>query len=197
MNYFKRNSMKTWVIVILLVANIAIISSFLFQTKRVSGSFRHNMPAHMEMPAGGMNAFFIRELDLNEDQLIAFRQYRMEFQEKARLIQGGLEMERGYFIDELSKKEPNQKKIDKSIEKVGELHKQLKGLTAIYYLNLKDTCNPDQQEKLRYVFNELANPGRSFNRDSLRRMERPGRGRGMQRGPMNRNNQQNNRNQSN
>jgi uncharacterized coiled-coil DUF342 family protein len=59
------------------------------------------------------------------------------------------------MVEEMSKPEPVQQRLDEITNEIGELHTRLKKVTIDYYMGMKTVCNAEQKEKLNEIFRSM------------------------------------------
>ncbi len=63
------------------------------------------------------------------------------------------------FLEELSKDEPSEERLDSISRKIGYSHIGLKVYTARHFLTIKKICTPEQEEKLQQLIKEMLQVG--------------------------------------
>jgi Spy/CpxP family protein refolding chaperone len=167
---------------ILLATNIATVVSVM----RNSGE-RAEMAARGDAMADARVMFFRDHLELTEGQMADFMQLNRLFSQNARRMTTRLDILRRNMVEELARPEPDMKKVDQITEEIGSLHTDLKQATATYYLGLKKSCNPEQQERLKEMFMVMSDPQGDLNTIRRGPMGRPGQGPGPEFGGRGRN----------
>jgi len=155
MNYFKKNKISTWIIIILLATNISTITTVLYNKNQIKQAIQNS--EEIFVPDNGLGRFFRDELDLTRDQHEQFRSFRQDYHLNARKIAKQLKEERSEMLKELSEEKSDTNKLHQIADEVGELHRELKHLTFEYYMNLKGICTESQREKLFGIFNAMQN----------------------------------------
>lgn len=140
-----------WVIVILLATNLSmVISSFYHKhNSNVAVQIKETTP---EMPSQQRTRFFKEQLNLRTDQMDTFRTLNRNFNPTAREITLQLESLRIEMVTELGKEISNGETLDSISKNIGKLHSELKDKTIEYYLQMKEVCTVEQQEKLNAIF---------------------------------------------
>jgi Spy/CpxP family protein refolding chaperone len=177
-----RSRLLIWVVMILLATNIATVVSVI----RSSGQ-RAEPDVRGDAMADARVMFFRDHLELTEGQMADFMQMNRLFSQDARRMTTRLDILRRNMIEELAKAEPEMKKIDQITAEIGSLHNDLKQATATYYLGLKKSCNPEQQERLKEMFMVMSDPQGDLNTIRRGPMGRPGQGPGAEFGGRGRN----------
>ncbi|MFO7655606.1 MAG: periplasmic heavy metal sensor [Bacteroidales bacterium] len=179
-SFFSHNRIILWILGFLLIMNITAVGSILFYRNKARSIVTNPpFPAQRLQKMHPEGRFMQKYLDLNEDQFEYYTRARNKFHKNARKIAMKIREKRLEMFDELKKTEPDRKKIGKLAEEIGMLHKEINIETGTYYLEVRDTCNPGQREKLNSFFLNTFNDTRPA----------PGHGRGQGRMPKNLRNQ--------
>lgn len=150
---FTKTKLLAWLVVILLVTNMSAILSFVYHTKH---ELRLEQPGQsIEIPGEQRTRFFKEELNLTPEQVERFRIANRQFNQQARKITSELEYLRSSLIEEMIRENPAQARLDQLAKQIGQQHTQLKVATYNFYLDLKELCNGQQQEKLATIFKSL------------------------------------------
>lgn len=152
--FFSQNKILIWLVAFLLVLNICAIGSILYYkgrtTENVTTIMQH--PTHERHATPGEGRFFRNFLGLDETQFRKFSAARNRFHIKLTDLNEELAIKRAEFLKELNRKNPDMVKIRKISDEIGNLHAAMRMETGRYYLQLKEICNPEQQEKLYHFF---------------------------------------------
>lgn len=162
------NTIKNWLILLLLLTNLSTILSFSYQRKKVQENLEQRYPVLSERPRGGR--LLMNSMNFDPHQLEAFRTHQREFRRGASGIARKLEQKRIEFVNELSKENPSMDRLEEISEDIGNYHRLLKMETVIFYNNLKEECRPEQMDELKSYFKELSAPNAPFERGRNHRM---------------------------
>ena len=141
-----------WVIVILVATNLSMGLSFLYHKQQDKKLAQQTEREAIELPAQQRVRFFREQLKLQPDQVNVFRELTRDFNRSAWQINHQLERLRIEMVTELGRQNPNQKKLEKIAQEIGDLHTIIKNETSSYYLEMKEVCNEEQQKKLNEIF---------------------------------------------
>ncbi|MEN8116621.1 MAG: periplasmic heavy metal sensor [Bacteroidota bacterium] len=141
-----------WVIVILVATNLSMGLSFWYHKQQDKKVAEQGEETAVEMPSQQRTRFFREQLNLNQEQLDIFRELNRDYNRAAWQITNDLEALRIEMIKEMGGENPDQKKLDSITKHIGEHHTNLKQLTIGYYMDMKEACDEDQQEKLNEIF---------------------------------------------
>ena len=155
MDYFKKNKILIWVIIILLATNIATIATVIYHVYIIENNIRK--PERIVIPDYGLGRFFREELNLTREQQQQFRSFRQNYRLQASKIIKQMQEKRLEMLDELSVENSDTVRLHQIADEIGAFHRELKHLTFEYYLNLKDICNDQQRDKLFRMFKAMQN----------------------------------------
>ncbi len=152
MNTHTKKHLITGLIIFLVVVNIAALSTIIYRNRTTPTINDDYIQLRQRVEEQGMYRFFRDELQLTPDQFNQFRDINHQNMIKSREIAKQLQIKRVEMIDEVSKENPDKEKLDKIANDIGSLHYKLKRNTYNHFLELKDICNEEQQEKLQRMF---------------------------------------------
>lgn len=161
-----------WIIVILVATNLSTIGSFYYHRLTELKAEKARQEEQTTIPGDQRTRFFRDELSLNDTQLDEFRDINRTFNRTARGIEMNLVTLREDLINELGAQNPDSIRLEKLADEIGENHRELKQVTAKFYLNMRKICTADQQQKLHSIFQSM------LNKDSQVNLPQPGQGRG-------------------
>ncbi len=141
-----------WVIVILFATNLSMGVSFIYHKYQDKLKAEQTEEQKIEMPAQQRTRFFREQLNLTQTQMEPFRNLNRDYNWKARQITDEMQALRIEMVAKLGEKNSNKTELDAISNKIGELHAELKKETIAYYLEMKELCDEDQQEKLNTIF---------------------------------------------
>ena len=152
MNYFNKNKIAIWVIIILAVLNIAVITTIVYHIFSDEKIVR----VVVDPPKRKNMGHFVRnELNLSNEQQLEFKKFREEYFHETEKIRKKLKDKRIEMLDELAMNKSNEEKLNNIAEEIGDLHTELKKETIIHFLKMKNVCNADQRKKLNLLFRDM------------------------------------------
>ena len=155
----KVNRLLLWATIILFATNLSMAITFLYH--RTGESKENNLTA--AGTTGGADELRARtfrdQLNLQADQMDAFRNYTQSYNQNANGLSRKLEELRIEMVTELGKENPDTAILNKITTSIGNEHARLKNLTIEYYQDLKKICNPEQRGKLNNIFMSVVNKG--------------------------------------
>lgn len=167
-----RTYIYKWIIAILLVTNIATVASILYH---INTEDHTKSTGTVEMPGEQRTKFLKDQLGLDESQMEEFRNINRNYNRSANPITWKLNDLRKEMLEEMAKEQPDENQLEIITEEIGALHKQLKGVTIDFYLQMKSVCNEEQKTKLYQIFHGMLNQEEDV---KLPRGGRHGQGRG-------------------
>lgn len=149
--FFSQKRILIYIIIALVVFNIATIGGILFYLKNErhdSHEGRSNKMMH--------KVDFIKEkLQLNESQLIDYQMYHDAFYKRGKILIDSMQVIRKHTIDHMTVAVPDTAAIDELNRKFGNLHTELKNNAVDFYFKLKKICTPSQQDTLKIIFTKM------------------------------------------
>ncbi len=145
MDYFKKKNILIRILIILLVINIAAITTIIF------GTFRSEWPDRRGIPGEGPKRFMQDRLNLTEEQKDLFDTYHVEFRKQMKNHLNKMHYQRTEILEELSKDEPDTAILFQMSDEYGDIHRTLKRNTIMHFIKMKELCNPDQKRELNKI----------------------------------------------
>jgi Spy/CpxP family protein refolding chaperone len=149
-----KRSIMVWAIVVLAVMNVTTLATLLYHQYRsgISVTGTKQLEANTEKFSG---RYFRDQLHLSSDQVDKFREVNQGFRPQARAITMELAQKRNQMLVEMASVKSDTAKLNMLSDSIGYLHSRLKKLTYKYYLDIKDICNKEQQQKLEQLVREM------------------------------------------
>lgn len=146
-----------WAVLILTAINLSMIAGFTYTAyvDKPQDNFNPNPPA--PRPNAGLGRMLRNELDLSRRQHLQFRDARKAFHRDAHDITVNLQQTRLKLLKEMSKDQPQKERMKTLADSIGIYHSRLKMHTIDFYMQLKQNCTPEQEEKLKGIFRKLMN----------------------------------------
>jgi hypothetical protein len=151
-------SFKVWTIVILAALNISTLATIIYNRYQSSKaeSLSQSDPKLSEVNSEKFSGRYFRDqLSLSRDQMDEFIIINPVFRQKAQSITVGLAVKRKQMLSEMSAVQSDTLRLSALSDSIGQLHSNLKRITYRYYLDIKNICNPEQQQKLEQIFGEM------------------------------------------
>ena len=147
-----------WAIIALAVMNISTILTIVYQQRKSAKVDSIDIPAQSMSEDESMKysgRYFRDNLNLSRDQMSSFIQFNPVFRQEMMKINIGLRRVRQKMLTEMSAKNSDINKLNMLSDSIGFLHSNLKKLACRYYIDIKNICNQQQQEKLKKMFGEM------------------------------------------
>jgi len=152
---FRNVKILSWLVVILLVTNVATVATVFYHSNDEERSSRERVET--KVPGDRRTRFFKEELNLSEAQLEPFREANRRFNRRARGIADDMSQLRVEMLDELFADSVSREDLQAIAQRVGVEHRDLKMATCDFYLELKSLCNDEQKDRLAEIFQSLLN----------------------------------------
>lgn len=146
MNYFNKKNLVIISIAVLLIVNVAAISTVLFLTYKKPSAPRTQSRESIRTAQ--------KKLNLSKEQKNAFGVFQKDYQLETKNIFIEMHKKRVLMMDEFQKEKPDSMVLYDLAEKTGELHKELKILTINHLLDLKEICTEEQFKYLEGLFRQ-------------------------------------------
>jgi len=147
-----------WSIVVLAVLNITTVITIFYNRYQS----KHNLPVTssgrgiIERNSMKFSGRYFRDhLGLNAQQMNRFSKFNPTFRIQVQNINFDLADKRHRMLIEMSAFECDTVRLNQLSDSIGYLHARLKKLTYDYYLNFREICDCQQQEKLELLFSEM------------------------------------------
>ena len=159
-----RYSWMVWAIVILAVMNIATIITVIYNRNQAAKEIVVAEGDQSMTEAGSTKysgRWFRDELNFTREQMSRFVEFNPAFRGNVRSINYGLNHLREEMLSEMAAGNCDTARLNTLADSIGNLHANLKRVTYKYYLEIKNICDQQQQEKLEQLFGGMfANDGR-------------------------------------
>ena len=167
MDFFTKNKMLFWCVIILAVLNVITLTSF-WMGKPPRG------PAPDSKGGQDGGKIMAERLHLSAEQARQFEQIRNEHFMRTRPLQDDIHKIRLEILDEIFSSEPNQAKIQNLLAEISSKQDLFEKYLFAHFQELKNTCNEDQAKELKIMLRDLIESTRP--RDPERRPLGPERG---------------------
>ncbi len=145
MNYFSKKNTVILVIAVLLIINIASISTIVYH------SYGNSKVEEPKEERTSMRVFK-QELNLNQQQITDFGKWGRIYRDKTREILIEMGEVRIALFNEMSLANPDTAKMFAMADEIGSMHAQIKRLTVDHFLVIKENSSPEQFEKFVKLF---------------------------------------------
>ncbi len=149
-----KTNILVWAVILLALLNIATIGTIIYHNVHENDD---QVSVVLDTQSGTMlnGRFMKQEMNFDENQMEKFRTARQKFQPEANQIIVSIDFLKAEMFNELNKNTTDSLKLDKLSQEIGALHAKLKENTAVFYLEIKSICKPDQRKQLESIFTPL------------------------------------------
>jgi len=147
-----------WIIVILALMNIATIVTVIYNRNKANSEVTVESARQSQSPVLPMKysgRYFRDQLGFNNDQMSRFVEFNPAFRENVKNINIELDLLRDQMLSEMAAEKCDSIKLGLLSDSIGYLHANLKKVTYEYYLDIKNICDKQQQEKLKELFSGM------------------------------------------
>ena len=99
--------------------------------------------------------YFHDQLSFNSEQMSRFVEFNPVFRENVSCINMNLNTLRQKMLSEMASGKYDTIRLNTLSDSIGILHANLKKVTYKYYLEIKNICDQQQQEKLEQLFSRM------------------------------------------
>lgn len=157
MDYFTNKKFVTWTIIILVALNVFTLSTIWLTKLFRPDPLPHTFHEERRPP---VDNFIEKELNLSEDQIIKFEENRKKHMQQTKALHDAIFFKKEKLINELFIPKVDSLEIRKLSEEIGMMQTAIEMQNNSHILELKSICNPEQQEKLKFIFNEMLEKSR-------------------------------------
>lgn len=147
-----------WAIVILAVMNLTTIATVIYnrnQTRNEKAVVDTSLPQSDISSIRYSGRWFRDQLNFNREQMSRFVEFNPAFRENVRSINRDLNLCRQKMLSAMAEEKCDTIRLNTLSDSIGTLHAHLKKATYKYYIDLKNICDQQQQEKLKQFFGEM------------------------------------------
>jgi len=148
MNFFNRTKITFWVMIVLIVINIAALISYFYFSRPACET------PGCENSNGSGNALQTA-LGLTDEQSAKVATINETYQQTAGPVSAAIKETRGAILTEMEKENPDPAAINTLIRNLSELQIKLQQENIRQYMELKKVCNSEQAQKLSAFYREL------------------------------------------
>jgi len=148
MNFFSKNRFLFWLLIFLVVILFtALVTLIVYYSDQSKGSSQ-------QMPDNPGNVFRT-ELSLTPAQSEKVDAILAVYRNSTEPIVSEIRNHRIQVLDELTKDKPDKSILNKYIEEISQLQKQMQNASINQYMALKEICTPGQCQRLSALYYEL------------------------------------------
>lgn len=148
MNFFLKNRFVFWLLIFLVVINLSALITFIV-------FFSKNTTASAQQSQENPGMAFGKELSLSPSQSEKVEIILADYRNSTEPVTTNIRNYRTQLLVELSNDKPDTTLLNRYIEEICQLQKQLQKASVRQYLALKGICNPGQCQRLSELYFEL------------------------------------------
>jgi Spy/CpxP family protein refolding chaperone len=148
MNFLYKNRLMFWVLIVLVVVNLAALASFFLYPKSKSEPVCCN-PEEQQCNA------FRQELKLTDAQTLQVNEINKTYTETAKPVAVAIKETRTEILNELEKEKPDTLRLDTLTKQLSMLQMRIQKENISQYIALKRVCTTEQALKLSALYRDL------------------------------------------
>ena len=148
MNFFSKNRFVFWLLIFLVVINITALTTFLV-------FFYNNSSGSSQQLQKNPGMKFRKELSLSPVQSEKVDVILSDYRNSTEPVASNIRNYRAQILEELAKDKPDTTVLNKYVEDLSSMQKQMQKASVNQYMALKQICNPAQCQKLSALYFEL------------------------------------------
>ena len=151
MNYFRNQKLLVFSVIILVAINLISLGSFWFYSQK----FHH--PPHFEGRKDIMQKFLVRELGLSKEQEDKLIRDEKEFLPKLEIAFEKMHQGKIELYGKIFETTKDSTKVDSLFRNIANYHAEIEKLLYFHFSEIKNICDPVQQEKLKNIQSRFLN----------------------------------------
>lgn len=148
MNFFQKNRVILWVLIILIVINVSALISFFLFTKT-------SAPAPCCTPEEQQCIAFRDELNLSAEQTLKVTDINKKYTDSAEPIATAIKETRAAILTELEKEAPDTVQLNSLTNQLTLLQMKIQRENIKQFGALKHVCTPEQVQRLSALYRDL------------------------------------------
>lgn len=148
MDLFSKNRIVFWLLIFLIVVNIAALATYFINI----GSRSQTVAEQPNAPQG---ITLSEELSLSPDQSKRANEVNYRFRESNESLFMAIREKKRVLVEELAKEKTDTAVVAKLAGEIGEAQGRVQLSNAKQFLELKKICTPDQTQKLANIYADL------------------------------------------
>jgi hypothetical protein len=153
MDVFKQNRYLTFIIILLVVLNLATLA--MVWLGRPQRSAPPNKPVVPEREQARMQQTLKDGLAFSDEQIERYMSLRQKYREEVRWLNDEIRRTKKQMFDEVLRDNPKPELSDSLLALTQRKQAEIERLTFQYFLDLKKLCRRNQQDKLKLIVDEL------------------------------------------
>ncbi|HNW97425.1 MAG TPA: hypothetical protein PKK00_03305 [Bacteroidales bacterium] len=148
MSYITKNRIKNWLLIFLLVTNIATISTILYHRWYFRKYMEENNPRQR------IREYVNNELGLSPEQKAQIKKENNETDSSREVLYYEMEDLEISVYSQLANPKPDSIIIDSLVKEISDIYSQINYLGVSHNLYMLNVCNPEQRVKLSKKYQE-------------------------------------------
>ncbi|MEI6455891.1 MAG: periplasmic heavy metal sensor [bacterium] len=148
METYKKNRLLFWLLIVLVVINIAALASFFIYSKK-------SQEVTCKEQSGMSCTGLCKELNLTEIQGAKVEEINRNYVANAGVLSAGIKEMRASILDELNRETPDSVAINTLVKELSRQQGMLQHENIKQYLELKKVCTPEQAQQLSGLYRDL------------------------------------------
>lgn len=166
----QQNKILVITVIILLIANLATISTVWFTKNQIQKNDKTELKNDNKRKQGqrqrrSVNDAF-RQLNLNDEQALIIKHHRQNHFKSIRSIKDSIRTTKRAIHTELFKEKPDTAYIFEKAELIGKFNAHLEQLNYEHFMQLKDKLNEEQRARLKQLMDEASDRGHRQDRNN-------------------------------
>jgi hypothetical protein len=150
MNYFKQNKTTLWILVAVILFNIAAITTIYFKMHVANSEKQCN---HEEK--GCFQSYLKKELNLTPAQAVKFDTEKERYHDTVMAVHKLMLTKRDYIAHEMTRINADTALLFKTSDELGVLYSTTRKLYINHYFELSKLCNDEQKKKLASIIGNV------------------------------------------
>jgi len=150
MNYFTKNRLLFWGIVLLVLMNVSSLATVWYQQRQ-----RAELPQEPMRPPRDVADFLKRRLELSPAQAEEMVQLQQQHFQTARTLRNEIRELKQSLFDELTGEAADSARVDSIAAQIGRKHSELEKLTFYHFRDIRCLCPPEKKKHLEALMHDV------------------------------------------
>jgi Spy/CpxP family protein refolding chaperone len=148
METYKKNRLLFWLLIVLVVINVAALASFFIYSGKPK-------EVACKEQSGMSCTGLCKELNLTGSQGVKVEEINKNYVANAGVLSASIKEMRASILDELNREKPDSVVINTLVRELSKLQSMLQHENIRQYLELKKVCTPEQAQQLSGIYRDL------------------------------------------
>ncbi len=148
MDYFTKNKMLFWCVIVLVIVNIITLTTFWMQKP-------HTPPVHKQGSKQDGQALMAQRLGLTDEQAGQIAEIRADHFSRTKPLQDEMHQIRLELLDEIFADQPDPERINELLETLKNQLGEFEANLCDHFQQLKDVCTQEQVDELKTMLRDL------------------------------------------